>query len=487
MRFLRRSLVGLFLMAATLALFGVAGAMVYEAMQAKLAQEPRSRPQQERVLSVNALTLTPQTIIPQLEVFGEVRARRTLDLRPSVNGRVIEVSHSFQDGGTVQAGDVLLRIDPTDAEWALARVQADVQDAEAEIREATRALALAQDELLAAQEQARLRGAALTRQQDLQTRGVGTAAAVETAELAASAASQAVLSRRQVVDQAQARIDSTTTAKLRIGINLAEAERALADTTIIAAFDGTLADVDVVEGGRVTANQLVAQLIDPSELEVAFRVSTAQYTRLLDDAGDLILADARVQLDVLGVDLTTEATLTRESASVAEGQSGRLIFASLKAARGFRPGDFVTLTIAEPALERVVLLPATAVAADNTVLVIDAENRLSVGAVDVLRRQGDDVIVRARELRDAEIVAERSPILGAGIKVNPIRRTDDGNVVVAEPEMVVLTPERRAKLVAFIEGNSRMPDEAKARILSQLEADAVPAETIARLEGRMGG
>lgn len=487
MRFLRRSLVGLFLMAATLALFGVAGAMVYGAVQAKMAEEPRARPQQERVLSVNAIKIAPETIIPELVVFGEVRARRTLDIRPSANGRVIEVSENFEDGGTVRAGDILLRIDPTVAQSALSRVSADVQDAEAELRDAGRALLLAEDELLAAQAQARLRDTALARQQDLQTRGVGTAAAVETAELAASSANQAVLSRRQAVDQAQARIDSATTSKLRIEINLAEAQRTLAETTITAAFDGTLADVTVVEGGRVTANQLVAQLVDPSELEVSFRISTAQYTRLLGDAGNLILADARVQLDVLGVDLTTQATLTRESASVAEGQSGRLIFASLKAARGFRPGDFVTLTIAEPALDRVVLLPATAVAADNTVLVIGEDNRLSAADVEVLRRQGDDIIVRARGLNDVEVVAERSPILGVGIKVNPIRRSDDGEIEVVAPEMVKLTSERRAKLVAFIEGNTRMPDEAKARILSQLEAEEVPAEMLTRLENRMGG
>lgn len=487
MRFLRRSLVGLFLLAATFAFMGVAGSMVYEAIQAKMAQEPRSRPQQERVLSVNAITVSPATIIPQLEVYGEVRARRTLDLRPSANGRVIAVSPNFEDGGTVRKGEALLKIDPMDAQSALSRVLADLQDADAELRDAGRALLLAQDELLAAQEQARLRGAALARQRDLQTRGVGTTAAVETAELAASSADQAVLSRRQAVNQAQARIDQATTSRLRIEINRAEAQRALDDTTITAAFDGTLADVSVVEGGRVTANQLVAQLIDPSELEVAFRVSTAQYTRLLDETGALIVADAQVRLDVLGVDLTSEAVLTRESASVAEGQSGRLIFASLKSARGFRPGDFVTLTIAEPALEGVVLLPATAVAADNTVLVIGEDSRLRVAEVSVLRRQGDDVIVRAPGLNAAEIVAERSPILGAGIKVSPIRSNSDGEVVVAPPEMIKLTPERRAKLVAFVEGNTRMPDDAKARLLSQLEAEEVPAETVTRLESRMGG
>jgi hypothetical protein len=52
---------------------------------------------------------------------------------------------------------------------------------------------------------------------------------------------------------------------------------------------------------------------------------------------------------------------------------------------------------------------------------------------------------------------------------------------------VALTPERRAALIAFVEGNDRMPAEAKTRILAQLAEDQVPTRVIERLESRMGG
>ena len=266
-------------------------------------------------------------------------------------------------------------------------------------------------------------------------------------------------------------------------INLAEAERSLADVTVIAGFDGTLADVTLVEGGRVSANELLAHLIDPTELEVAFRVSTAQYARLLDADGRLILADVQVALDVQGVDLAAKATISRESATVADGQSGRLIFATLDAPRGFRPGDFATLTVIEPPLDRVALLPSTAVAADNTLLVIGESDRLEEVKVQVLRRQGDNVIVRARDINGSEVVAQRSPILGAGIKVKPLRRSADGEIVQEAPEMVALTAGKRAELIARIEGNSRIPAAAKQRILDQLKEDEIPAALLARLEG----
>ena len=53
--------------------------------------------------------------------------------------------------------------------------------------------------------------------------------------------------------------------------------------------------------------------------------------------------------------------------------------------------------------------------------------------------------------------------------------------------MLELSDERRATLVAFIEGNSRMPAEAKERVLGQLNQDKVPAQVVARIESRMGG
>ena len=102
-----------------------------------------------------------------------------------------------------------------------------------------------------------------------------------------------------------------------------------------------------------------------------------------------------------------------------------------------------------------------------------------------MRRQGDDVLVRARDLQGTRIVAERSPLLGAGIKVRAL--TAETATVPEAPAMVELTAERRAKLIAFVEANNRMPAQVKERLLANLAKDQVPAQMVKRLEGRMGG
>ncbi len=485
MRFIRHSLVGLFLVSVTLALLTYAGSMVSSAVQARLAEEPRGNRARERVFAVNVVPAHFETITPILTAFGEVESGRILEIRAATGGNLTALSPNFVEGGRVAAGELLARIDPADAQSTLDRVRSDLLDAQAEQREAARAIILSQDELAAAEALVDLRQRALQRQLDLAARGVGTADAVEAAEFSLSSAEQQVLTRRNALAQAEARVDQAATRIARTEIALAEAQRRLDDTAIEAGFAGALSDVSVVEGRRVSANEQLAQLVDPDQLDVAFRVSTQQYARLLTESGQLREVDVTVTLDVFGTALTASGKLVREGAAVGEGQTGRLLFARLTEARGFKPGDFVTVSITEPPLERVARLPATALNAANEVLLIGDEDRLETMPVTLLRRQGDSVLVRAWGLRDREVVAERTPLLGAGIRVRPLRG-DSANVPEA-PEMVELTDERRAKLVAMVEANKRIPKEAKARILDQLAQAKVPARIVERLESRGGG
>lgn len=475
-------MIGLFLAAVTLGLLVWAVQMVGDAVQTRMADAPKAPPTRERVFAVNVTLAEPGSETPVLESFGEIASRRTLELRAADGGRVVALAPGFEDGGAVRAGDVLVRLDPADAEAAVQRAQNDLADAEAEARDAARSLVLARDTLKASEDQADLRARALTRQRDLAARGVTTTTATETAELAAAAARQAVLSSRQAITQAEARVDQAVTRTARARIALAEAERRLADTVLRAPFNGTLSATSVVEGRLVAANERLADLIDADDLEVSFRLSTAQYARLLDQNGEILKADVRVTLDAAGVDLEASGRVTRTSAAAGEGQTGRLVFAALGRAPGFKPGDFVTVRVQEPALTGVIRLPASAVDAGGAVLVLDDENRLEAAQVTVLRRQGDDVIVRG-DIAGREVVEARSPLLGAGIAVKPLRK----GAAPEAPEMVELTEERRARLVALVEGNTRMPKEAKARVLARLAERQVPARMVERIESRMGG
>ncbi len=482
MRFLRQSLVGVFLASLTLALLFVAVQIVTGAVQEVLTRENEQPKARERVFAVTVRPAVFETVTPNLEAFGEVQSRRRLELRAALGGRVIALADDFEDGGTVTTGEVLVELDPADAQSALDRAKSDVLDAQFEERDAERSLLLAQDELKSAEAQAELRERALQRQRDLESRGVGATASVEEAELTAAAAQQSVLARRIALAQAESRVDQATTLLARARIAQEAAERDLEDMTIRARFGGTLTDVTLVEGRLVSANEKLAELVDPNALEVAFRVSTAQFVRLLDEDGDLISAPVTISLEVTGTDLTATGRVSRDSGSAGEGQTGRLIYARLEDASGFKPGDFVTVTVQEQPLAQVVRLPSSVLDAAGTVLVLGADDRLEALPVQLIRRQGDEVLLRGEGLEGREVVIGRTPLLGSGVRVRPLRAEAS-----ADPDLVELTDAKRAELITHVEANEDMPEAEKTRMLGQLEEAKVPASLVRRIENRAGG
>lgn len=480
---------GVFLTAMTVGVLVYAAQLFFGAVSERMAQESGAPQGRERVLAVQVQEAVARQVTPHLIAFGEIQSRRSLELRARTGGIIVDLAESFVEGGAVGDNEFLVQVDPTRAQYALDRVRNDLLDAEAEQRDAQRALMLARDELGAAEEQAALRQKALARQEDLQAREVGTAAAVEAAELALASARQAVVARRQAIANAEARIDQAVTRLERSRIALAEAERTLADTEIRSEFAGKLADVSVVEGGLVAANERLATLIDEEALEVAFRVSTSQYARLLTAEGALRPAQVSVRLDVMGEDLVSAGRITREGAVVGDGQTGRQVFARLETAAGLRPGDFVTVRVEEAPLDGAVELSANALDATGRVLVVGEGDRLEALPVTLLRRQGDRILVRGHKLVGRQVVTRLTPLLGPGIRVRPINIDGraEGQEAAPAPEFVDLSDERRARLVAFIEGNGRMPSEMKERLLSALAQPQVPAGLVERIESRMGG
>jgi multidrug efflux pump subunit AcrA (membrane-fusion protein) len=485
MRFLGRTLTGLLLLAVTLALLGAAAMVVGSAVRASLEDGGPGRPAVERVVAANVVTVTPGTVVPVLTAYGKVEAARSLDLRTRAAGVVIWVAENFRNGLSVEAGEVLVRLDPAPAQEAVAIAGTDLSEARASADEAVAAVVLTEDDLTAAEAQLELRKQALDRQVEIEARGVGSSQAVETAELAVSSAEQAVLSRRQALAAAKAAVDRSAVAVTRAEIALGEAERNRAETELRAGLSGRVDAVTLVPGAVVGANEVVGRIIDPSALDVAVRLSTAQFALLVGPDGTLASGPVTV---VLGAaDPTLTGQLERVGAAVGEGQTGRLVYVGVTAdaAAGalLQPGDFVEVRIEEAALADAALLSALAVGRNGTVLALGPEDRLQEVAVDVLRRQGDDVIIRVGALAGREVVMERSALLGEGIRIRPIRPS----AAVDEKAMVPLTPERRAELIAMVEENDQMPADVKARLVQELQADEVPAATLDRLDRRMGG
>ncbi|MEJ6707844.1 MAG: HlyD family efflux transporter periplasmic adaptor subunit [Amylibacter sp.] len=479
MRFITRSLMGLMLMMLTLALLALAGNSIVSAFKNKSSSGFGNREARERVFTVEVVKIALGTQFPEIQTFGEVVSGRTLELRAAATGELVQMSDSFREGGLVKQGEILFQTDPANAQSRLLISENELAEAEADLADARRNLTLAKDEITAAENQLSLRKKAMERQDRLRQRGVGTNAAMEIAELATSNAEQALLSKRLSLANALAKIARAETLLGRRQINVDEASRLLADTTVKAEFDGVLSDISVVLGRLVSANEKLGSLIDPTALEIAFRVSNDEFRALT--GGGLQQAEVRVSL---GTDASFSGQIDRVSAAVAQGKTGRELFARVQnaATLNIQPGDFVSVVVREPALENVAKIPAISASTSGEVLIVGDENRLENATVEILRKSGNDLIVRADDIEGRQLVLARAPQLGEGIRVNP--RSPGGPAIEAK-KMVKLDAGRRDKILTALKANKRLPEAVRDRLINQFEKDEVPADALERVESRM--
>jgi multidrug efflux pump subunit AcrA (membrane-fusion protein) len=416
MRFIARTIWGgLIVAACALALwFGVSS--YSEARQSGDTDRPR-RAAPERVYTVRDVVIEPITASPILRVFGEVEAWRVLDLRTALAGRIVDIAPQMREGVRVSAGTVLARIDAADVRSQEQDTLTVLADARSEQAQAEQSLALSRADLEAALRQRTLRRSALERQQNLATRGVVAATSVESSQLELSSAEQAVASRRTAYIAAKQRVSQAATAIRRAELDVESVRRDNEETAVLAPFDGLLSEVSATLGSRVTQTETLARLIDMNSLEVAFRVSDAEYARLLNADGSLAPLDATVTLNLGERAVDARAVLDRPAATVAE-EGGRTVYAQIRteAQTPMRPGDFVSVAIEEPPLDQVAEIPARAATEDGRVFVIGEDGRLSEERVRILRRQSQSLIVTDIPF-GSRIVAERRPQLGEGIKV----------------------------------------------------------------------
>ncbi|MEP4031776.1 HlyD family efflux transporter periplasmic adaptor subunit [Roseibium polysiphoniae] len=500
MRFLTRGLIGLVLLAIMASTIGYG---VYRVSTAMNQEEARRRPPvQERTYAVNVSSLTSETVAPITTAYGQVESWRSLEIRASSEGQLVGVAAKFRDGAAVKGGELLVRIDPADAQSELLDAQAAQADAEAHKAEAEEAIVVAEQELVAAEKQLELRRQALDRQTQLREKGYSTMVQVEQEQLSVAALEQALSNRLQSVITSRKNVERMELGVARARIAVQDAERTLEETTITAPFSGTLDQVNATLGRRVSSSETLAVLIDPTALEVKFSVSTQQFSRFLDDAGRLIQVPVEAQLDLGDRVVSVPGTLDRAAAVVATGEAGRTLFASLDvdADTPLRPGDFLTVKLEEPALENVAVIPASAASEDGRILVVDEEQRLGTAQARVLRRMGDQLVVTDVPFGQL-YVRERLPHLSAGLKVTPrvvgtpgeapeAAQTSQGGPKpasgpAAPEDLVTLEPDRRDALIARL-SESRMPEERKARLINILNQPKVPSEVLERIENGRG-
>lgn len=338
--------------------FGVAAVLI--------ATGPKIEPRAPRSLAplVRVLHVTPETVQLSTLAYGTVVPRTETELVPEVSGRVVSMSPAMVSGGFFTEGEVLIKIDALDYEVKLELARAG------------------------------------------RTRSLSDLANARTAHKR-----QLDLARKQSTSAAQRddamnrlRIAEATFREARA--TLSRAERDLERTELIAPYDGRVRREKVDVGQFVNRGSSVATIYSTDFAEVRLPIHDEELAFLeltlgarKADAADPVKVTLRARFagkdhEWFGEVVRTEGELDPRTRMINVIAQVKLPYAQLDDRPPLSVGLFVEAEIHGKQVDNIVVLPRSALRGESSVFVIDANNRLQVRDVDVLRVVADQVYLK---------------------------------------------------------------------------------------------
>lgn len=327
----------------------------------------------------------PSAQVLEVTTQGSVEPLRRINVVAQVAGKVASMAPAFEAGRFFKKGDVLLQLEQADYQFAIARARSSV--------------AAAQQRL--AEERGR------NRQAKREWRDLGTNEA------------NSLFLREPQMHAAEAALKAAEA-------DLAAANLALERTTLRAPFDGRVETKRVDVGAYVAPGAVLGEIYATDLVQVRLPLNDRQLGGLgLSMHADAILAyPMTLTARFAGRDWQWPAMIRRLEAVV--DRESRVVRAIAEVEQPFAegtdgrppltPGMFVQGVIPGEAQPGVVMLPATALRADNSVLRVDGDDRLVRQQVQVLKRNNDRAWVRGLASGD-RVVNEQSGVLVSGMLV----------------------------------------------------------------------
>lgn len=273
-------------------------------------------------------------------------------LKSQVSGEVVEVSDKAMAGESVEAEDVLVRLEDSD-------YKARLEEARRGLAEA--ALSLSQEEKKAKQALRDWKRSGLT-----------------------SKPSDLALNKPQL----ELAKKSVEAAKA----NMAAAEKDMAYTVIEAPFSGVVTQRFVSIGQTVNAGDDLVHVLDQSKLDITVSLSSQQWNNLAKEWSE---RTAQIRND--NGEVIAQAVIKRGGGFLDPGTRQYKLFLEVQDVGTSQAlaGEFVHVELPGRAVENSLLIPESTFTREGFVWHVDADNRLRYFESEVLFYQGDQLIVKA--------------------------------------------------------------------------------------------
>lgn len=416
------------------------------AFAAQLRTGAERVPEVEVSRTIRVIQVAKMPFVPRAIGYGDSRPARTWEAVSEVKGRIIELASELKPGGFVSSKSVLLRIDDSDIKIAIARLDAEIERANASLAELQvneqnyrAAISLEEESLVVVEND-------LSRLKQLARKNAASASEVDSIR-------RNVISQRQMVQSVKTKLSlipvQIASAQANIksaNANLAEKRRDLDRCKIVAPFDCRIGPVDLEESQFLAAGErlFVAHATDRFEIEA--QIPVPQLRRLFNDKqrrNDLAEAEsdggrsitryfdvqAIVRYSVTGEELQRSAKLVRVREELdRQSRQGSVVVAIEKSvtsdAQGPPPlsGSMCEVELRGKLRPDQIVIPQSALH-DQHVFVLDANSRLKRRTVEVDQIQLNCVVLQSGlKEGDTLVVSDPTPaIIGQLIRAE----TDD--------------------------------------------------------------
>ncbi|MFA6051756.1 MAG: efflux RND transporter periplasmic adaptor subunit [Methylobacter sp.] len=361
---------------------------------AVIATRPQMIPQtpNTQVPLVTVIQVEPQTLRLNVHSQGVVTPRNEIDLIPEVSGKIIQLHPDFVTGGFFIRNDLLVSIDPRDYDYAIAQAQAQIAEAKRQ---------LAMEEAQADQAH-----------NEWQALGEGTATPLAM--------------REPQLAEARAKLKAAEANLLQAQIKRSRCE-------LRAPFTGRLQTKLVGLGQTIQSGEKLAHIYSTDLAEIRLPLPTDQLAYL-----DLPLGSGGEQCGAASQSCP-KVTLTADFAGALQTWEGRIVRSEGKlddttgvlyvVAEVVNPytqkiehppllaGLFVQALVQGKELKNLFVLPQVAINASQQALVVDADLRLRIRHLEVLRNEPDRILVKGGLNAGDRIVTSGIHVSVEGMKV----------------------------------------------------------------------
>jgi len=344
--------------------------------------------------AVGVIEATVQKVNPFFEFVGKTRAKETVALRARVTGFL--EARAFDEGGDVEKGQVLFKIEPE-------QYQASLAQAEAELAAAKASLNRAQVDLKRYKELAKAKNVS---QQEVDK----TAAEV-------------------LVQEAAVQTAEATIRKAQLNVDYTE---------IVAPIAGRIDAASYTVGNLVGPESGIMATINLMEpIQVVFSIAETWYLELVKE--DINAREAGRDVEEFShvplIRLPDGNLFANAKGEVIKGQfdffdnkvdekTGTILIRALfdNPELVLLPGTFVTVIIERKEAKEAVLIPQAAVLTDQGgyyVLIVDAENKVQVRRIETGQRFGANWAVEKGLESGERIILHGVQKVRPGIEVKP--------------------------------------------------------------------